>query len=235
MRLLLKDIKLERLYHKLNYTFKDKTLIINALTHRSRGSQNNERLEFLGDSLLSCVIAEGVYQRFPNATEGEMSRLRAYLVKGETLARIAKELSLGEHIQLGQGELKSGGFRRESILADCLEAMFAAVYLDAGFEQCRTVIRAMYETRLNDNLLLEKTKDPKTLLQELLQAQKYELPTYELIKVTGKQHNQLFVVTCYVEKLGQKTLGKATTRRKAEKQAAEKMLQVLDEAGSLTH
>lgn len=224
MRYRLKAINLHPLFKLIDYEFKDKTLILNALTHRSLGAKNNERLEFLGDSVLNFVIAEALYQRYPDSLEGDLSRLRAYLVKGEMLSEIAREFSLGNYVQLGQGELKSGGFRRDSILADCVEAMIAAVLLDSGFESCRHVILTIYKKRLEQTINFESLKDPKTQLQEKLQSKNIKLPNYQLIKVSGEQHNQVFEVACKVASLNLESTGKGTTRRKAEKDAALNML-----------
>ncbi len=224
MRLLLKAINLQPLYQLIGYQFQDKRLILNALTHRSRGAKNNERLEFLGDSVLNFVIAEALYQRYPESLEGDLSRLRACLVKGETLSEVARELSLGDYVQLGQGELKSGGFRRASILADCLEAMIAAVLLDSDFEACKQVILTVFAKRLVGDINFESLKDPKTQLQERLQSKNINLPEYRLIQVSGEQHNQIFEILCVVKSLDLKSVGKGTTRRKAEKNAAQQML-----------
>jgi len=227
MRYLLKSANITSLQRKIAYKFNNEKLIKNALTHRSAGATNNERLEFLGDSILSIVIADSLYHNFPNASEGELSRLRSYLVKGETLAVISRELKLGDYLLLGQGELKSGGFRRDSILADCFEAMIAAIYLDSNFEQVKKIILNIYETRIKDNNIFNHLKDFKTMLQEYLQSNKLDLPKYELLSIGGEQHNQQFEVLCEVPSMNIKTEGKGTTRRKAEKIAAEKMLQQL--------
>lgn len=221
--------QLEPLYRKINYNFKEPKLLVNALTHRSLGANNNERLEFLGDSLLNLMIAEALFQRFPQAPEGELSRLRAYLVKGETLAKVALELDLGAFVQLGSGELKSGGFRRASILADCVEAMLAAIYLDSDFETCRGVVLDLYQSRLNNQDIFDNVKDPKTILQEWLQGERLKLPAYSLEEVTGEQHNQKFHVSCEIESLSLKSVGSGTTRRKAEKVAAKEMLLLIKE------
>ena len=220
----MKAINLQPLYEIIGYQFTDKKLIVNALTHRSLGLKNNERLEFLGDSVLNFVISEALYDRYPDALEGDLSRLRAYLVKGETLSEIARELSLGNFVQLGQGELRSGGFRRDSILADCVEAMIAAVLLDSDFEACKKVILSIYKTRLDGEIHFDSLKDPKTQLQEKLQSKNVQLPDYTLLKVSGEQHNQIFEVVCSVSSLKLTSIGKSTTRRKAEKNAAKHML-----------
>lgn len=228
MRFPLKGSNINPLLKLIDYEFNDQSLILNALTHRSRGANNNERLEFLGDSILNFVIAEALYHLYPGSLEGELSRLRAYLVKGDTLAEIALDLSLGNYVQLGQGELKSGGFRRASILADCVEAMIAAVFLDSGFDDAKKVILKIYQVRLKDKEIFQKLKDSKTLLQEHLQSKGIALPKYELVKVTGEQHNQLFHVSCVVKKLALKNIGKGTTRRKAEKNVADLILEMLN-------
>ncbi|MCP0914185.1 MULTISPECIES: ribonuclease III [Legionella] len=212
---------------RLNYTFNNQAYLIQALTHCSAGMINNERLEFLGDSILSFVIANSLFEKFPDQSEGQLSRLRAHLVKGEMLAQIALELQLGDYLYLGQGELKSGGFRRASILADALEAVFAAVFLDGGLDACQQVILKLYESRLNDKNLDNNLKDAKTQLQEFLQAEKYPLPEYTLTKIDGEEHDQIFYVTCEVAKLKLKTQGHGANRRKAEQQAAKQLLQQL--------
>jgi len=218
---------LDRLMRRLDYQFKTIAYLKQALTHCSAGSDNNERFEFLGDSLLSTIIAHTLFERFPNQSEGQMSRLRAYLVKGEMLGTIALELDLGNYLYLGQGELKSGGFRRASILADALEAVFAAVFLDGGFQACQHVILSLYETRLSNDTLHDNLKDAKTELQEYLQSKKHPLPTYTLTDVVGEEHDQIFHVTCAVLPLKLTTHGQGDTRRKAEQLAAKQLLQRL--------
>lgn len=215
------------LYERIGYHFKSKDRFLNALTHRSKSSDNNERLEFLGDSILSFVIARALFDTYPNAPEGELSRLRSHLVKGETLAEIARELDLGQHIRLGQGEQRSGGARRDSILADCFEALIAAIYLDSNIETCQIVVADIYRDRLVDKQLRHESKDPKTELQEILQAKKLPLPLYSLLKVEGEQHQQHFTVECLVETLDMRSEGQGESRRKAEKEAAIALLKVL--------
>lgn len=217
----------QRLYTRLGYEFKKPAFLKQALTHCSVGSTNNERLEFLGDSILSFVIANVLFEKFPDHSEGQLSRLRAFLVKGEMLAKIAVEIELGDYLYLGQGELKSGGFRRASILTDALEAVFAAVFFDGGFDACQQVILKLYETRLNDEQLHENLKDAKTQLQEYLQAQKHSLPEYTLTKIVGEEHDQVFHVMCEVADLKKSTHGHGENRRKAEQQAAKQFLQQL--------
>ncbi len=215
---------LNRLYKVIDYTFNDVSLVKQALTHRSKGADNNERLEFLGDSILNFVIANELFRLYPSLTEGELSRLRAILVKGETLAEIAKEIKLGNFVLLGQGELKSGGFRRESILADAFEALIAAIYLDKDLSQATAFIIAKFDSRLRDKALHECTKDPKTQLQEWLQSHKHPLPVYELVDAKGEQHNQTFYIECQVEGFDIRVTGIGSNRRKAEKDAAIKFL-----------
>jgi ribonuclease-3 len=218
---------LERLCRRLDYEFKTLAYLKQALTHCSAGSANNERFEFLGDSILGVVISHALFEHFPNQNEGQLSRLRASLVKGEMLASIALELELGDCLYLGQGELKSGGFRRASILADALEAVFAAVFFDSGFDAAQHVILHLYRTRLDNPELNNTLKDGKTQLQEYLQSKKLPLPEYTLTKVTGYEHEQIFYVTCVVPTLKQTTKGKAETRRKAEQIAAVELLSLL--------
>lgn len=220
-------IDLERLSRRLNYTFQKPALLKQALTHCSAGADNNERFEFLGDSILSFVIANALFQKFPEHSEGQLSRLRSFLVKGEMLAEVAKELGLGDYLFLGQGELKSGGFRRASILADSLEAVFAAVFFDGGVNAAQVVILELFRTRLDDPHLNECLKDAKTQLQEYLQAEKYPLPEYQLLKVEGEEHEQLFYVACTVGKITFNAHGQGSNRRKAEQLAARAMLEHL--------
>lgn len=217
----------QRLYKRLGYEFKIPAYLKQALTHCSAGHINNERLEFLGDSILSFVVANALFEKFPEQSEGQLSRLRAFLVKGEMLAKIAVELELGDYLRLGQGELKSGGFRRASILADALEAILAAVFLDGGFSACQQVILHLYQTRLSDQQLHDNLKDAKTQLQEYLQAQKYPRPNYRLTKIEGEEHDQVFHVICEVADLKLSTNGHGESRRKAEQYAAKQLLQKL--------
>ncbi|MBT8108765.1 MAG: ribonuclease III [Gammaproteobacteria bacterium] len=211
----------------LHYRFDDKELLARALTHRSADGRNNERLEFLGDAVLDFVISEALFILRGDASEGDLSRLRASLVKDTSLASIATELGLGEHLILGSGERKSGGYRRRSILADALEAVFGAVYLDAGFDAAKELIERVFARRLEELPDAEQLRDPKTRLQEWLQARKLSLPVYDLVEVTGKAHAQTFAVTCTVTELSQTSDGRATSRREAEQKAARQMLQLL--------
>ncbi|TPE52859.1 ribonuclease III [Maribrevibacterium harenarium] len=219
----------QKLCQRLGYFFADLGLLELALTHRSFGGKNNERLEFLGDSILNYVIAEDLFHRFPKAKEGELSRLRASLVKGDTLAELAREFGLGDYLKLGAGELKSGGFRRDSILADAVEGIIGAIYLDAGMDVCREHILAWYRQRLDATSLKIVTKDAKTRLQEYLQARRHGLPQYDVVDIVGDPHDQTFFVHCQVELLDEPIKGKGNSRRIAEQNAAAKALKLLDQ------
>lgn len=223
-------VDLQRLSRRLKYTFNDLSHLKRALTHCSMGSENNERYEFLGDSILNFVIANELFQRFPDYSEGKLSRLRAFLVKGEMLAELAMELELGDYLYLGQGELKSGGFRRASILADALEAVIAAIFLDGGIDSSQQFIQKIFFSRLEDAGLHENLKDAKTLLQEYLQSEKKPLPEYTVLKTEGDEHDQVFYIVCSVPGLKKNTQGFASNRRKAEQQAARLMLQYLKQS-----
>lgn len=216
-----------RLEKSLEYGFAQPELLRQALTHRSHSSPHNERLEFLGDSVLNCVVAALLYQRFPNLKEGELSRLRANLVRQESLADIATHLPLGNQLRLGEGELKSGGFRRPSILADALEAIFGAIYLDAGFDAVARVIEHLYRARIEQIDPLEASKDPKTALQELLQARHLPVPHYSLLGTRGDAHAQEFDVSCAVPTINLEVSGSGISRRGAEQQAARAALEKL--------
>jgi len=218
---------LNKLEKRLGYKFNNPALLKQALTHRSAHGKHNERLEFLGDSILGFVIAECLYKAFERAKEGEMSRMRASLVKGETLAKVALDLELGDFLKLGPGELKSGGFRRESILADAMEAILGAVYLDSDFDTVRTLILQLLDSRIQKADPKHVEKDPKTKLQEWLQGRHLSLPEYRVIKTTGEAHNQTFEVGCRVDNLKEEVVTKANSRRKAEQMAAQKVLEKL--------
>lgn len=218
----------DALCKRLGYTFKDKKILHQALTHRSVTGPNNERLEFLGDAILGFLIAEALCQHFPKLHEGELSRLRANLVKGVTLAKFAREFEMGESLILGVGELKSGGFQRESILADAFEAIIAAIYLDGGIEACRERVLKWFAESLVDPAAMHKLKDPKTALQEFLQARKMALPEYTILKVAGEAHAQTFYIQCNVPGIDFVTKSANTSRRKAEQGAAEEFLQILE-------
>ena len=212
------------LIRTLGYEFTDDKLLREALTHRSASNNNNERLEFLGDSILNFVIAEELFLRYRDVDEGDLSRLRAELVKKDGLAKIARDLSLSDHVILGGGELKSGGYRRDSILADTVEAILGAIYLDAGFDICKKMILRLYAHQLDTIPSPAELKDPKTRLQELLQSYKYALPIYDVIEIVGKAHQQTFTLTCRIEELAIETQGVAASRRKAEQLAAAQAL-----------
>jgi len=218
------------LQEALDYQFQDEGLLQQALTHRSAPGPNNERLEFLGDSVLQVTISEVVFRARAGATEGKLSRLRSSLVKDTMLARIARDLDIGEHLILGPGEKKSGGHRRGSILADALEAIFGAVYLDAGIAAATSVIYKAYGDRLHDIPDAASARDPKSQLQEWLQGRALPLPDYQLAKTSGKAHKQTFDVSCEVAELDWKTMGQGTTRRDAEQEAARSMLDLVSDA-----
>lgn len=216
-----------RLQQKLAYEFGDPALLVQAITHRSAGGINNERLEFLGDAILGLVIAEALFQRSPSATEGELSRLRATLVRKQTLAEIARDLELGDYLKLGSGELKSGGYRRDSILSDALEAVVGGIYLDGGFGPCSEWIRKRFASRLETLPSAAELKDAKTRLQELLQSRRLKLPEYSVTSVHGQAHAQTFEVECRISGQNKATHGSGKSRRLAEQQAAEAMLKAL--------
>lgn len=218
---------IRQLSRAIGYEFNDTTLLTRALTHRSASSQHYERLEFLGDSILSMVIAEALYQRFTEHDEGDLSRMRATLVCGSMLAQLAQHFELGNHLQLGPGELKSGGFRRESILSDAVEGIIGAVYLDSDMQTCKTMVLNWFEPYLDTIKPGVGQKDPKTRLQELLQARQQPLPNYEVVARQGQAHNQKFTVSCQVEGLDAAVLGTGTSRRKAEQSAASAVLEAL--------
>jgi len=225
--------KLSRLQKALGYQFGNPELLQLALTHCSAGSHNNERLEFLGDSILNHIVAEALYLRFPVAREGEMSRMRASLVKGDTLAEVARELDLGAYLVLGPGERKSGGHRRSSILADALEAVVGAILLDSDVAQSRAAVLPWMDSRLQDLALAILDKDAKTLLQEFLQGRNYPLPEYELLGVKDDDHNtQQFQVACRLSKPQLVVEGMGTSRRKAEQCAATTALERLSQHGN---
>jgi ribonuclease III len=213
----------------LGYECRDAALLEAALTHRSAGGPHYERLEFLGDAVLNCVVAMLVFREFGAADEGDLSRFRASLVSGEALAVVASEIDLGEQLRLGSGELKSGGFRRKSILADALEALFGAIYLDGGFAAAADVIERLFVPRLDRLPSAAELKDPKTRLQEALQAQGLPLPTYCVEAITGEAHSQQFLVSCTVDPLGLKRAAAGASRRRAEQAAAQLVLAAIAE------
>ena len=222
-----RQASLSRIIH---YTFNDPSFMIMALTHRSFSSQHNERLEFLGDSVLSFLIANELYKRFPRIDEGDLSRLRAQLVKESSLSTIATSIGLGDFIRLGEGELKSAGWRRPSILADTFESIIGAVYLDGGIKPTHEFVLRFFETQLNeiDPKLIQK--DPKTLLQELLQSKKSDLPIYTVVSIEGEAHSQTFTIECQIKKSNIKTQGVGNSRRIAEQEAASKAYQLMLES-----
>ena len=221
----------EVLVRRIGYEFKDPALLRRALTHRSYGMPHNERLEFLGDSVLSCAIATHLYHLHTRVQEGDLSRMRAHLVKEQTLSEIASSLNLGDYLNLGEGELKSGGFRRPSILADTLEAIIGAVYLDGGFVSAEQMIARLFEPLMKG--LDPKTlgKDPKTLLQEYLQGRKLPLPNYTVLSISGEAHEQQFEVECAIPDLGVRACGEGVSRRRAEQLAAGSVMQILSSEG----
>ncbi|GAA3940100.1 ribonuclease III [Litoribacillus peritrichatus] len=221
--------KYKSLDKKLGYSFKDIELLELALSHRSVGNTNNERLEFLGDSILNFVIGEDLYRRFPDIQEGHLSRLRARMVKGATLAELGLEFGLSDFMKMGAGELKSGGYRRESILADAVEAIIGAIHLENNGDMsvCKRVILAWYQSRLDKLSIKDTLKDPKTRLQEFLQSRKLALPEYEVVKVKGLSHKQTFHVECRVEGTEEVATGTGTSRRIAEQVAAAEALILL--------
>ena len=199
-----------------------------ALTHRSLGNNNNERLEYLGDAILGFVIADVIYHKFPNSAEGDLTRLRSSLVKGEKLAEIAREMQLSNELKLGQGELKSGGWRRDSILANTIEALIGAVYLDSGIDQCRNFILDLYQSHLDNIDPADIKKDSKSQLQEYLQSRKQDVPIYKVIEESGSSHQPEFTVSCEINLIDDIVIAKGTSKRKAEQAVAEKAMSKLN-------
>lgn len=218
---------LDRLQRKIDYQFQDTGLLKQALTHRSAGHKHNERLEFLGDAILNLTIAEALFHQFPKCNEGELSRMRATLVREPTLALLARDFQLGDYLSLGQGELKSGGFRRESILADCVEALIGAISLDSSLGNATEIVTRWYQPLLKDIQPGDNQKDAKTRLQEYLQGNRLPVPTYNIVNIQGEAHNQLFTVECSIQNNDRTFIGKGSSRRKAEQAAAEQILQEL--------
>ena len=216
------------LSQRVGYTFTDIARLELAITHRSFGGENNERLEFLGDSIVNFVVGEALYRRFPEAREGQLSRLRARMVKGQTLAELAREFRLGEFLRLGTGEMKSGGHRRDSILADAMEAVIGAIYLDGGMDAIKDRVLDWYDSRLSALDLKDTQKDPKTRLQEYLQSRQHALPRYDVLSVEGEAHAQTFLVACHIDVLSKPTEGQGASRRFAEQQAADQALKKLE-------
>jgi ribonuclease III len=222
------NIKFQRLQQRLGYEFKNPALLQLALTHRSHGANNNERLEFLGDSILNLVIGDALFKRFANVREGQLSRLRSQLVKGETLAEIAREFGLGDCLILGEGEMKSGGHQRDSILADTVEAIIGAIFTETNFEICREHVLNWYAVRLAEFHVDTAAKDAKSRLQEYLQSLRKPLPEYDVVAADGESHAQIFTVECRVVLLKHPVRAQATNRREAEKLAATEVLRLLN-------
>lgn len=218
----------DALQKRINYTFNDPELLRVALTHRSKGGEHNERLEFLGDSVVNFVIARILFERYPDATEGELSRWRAALVNRDTLADLARKFDIGPHLVLGPGEVRSGGHERHSILSCAIEAIIGAVYLDGGYETVSKCIADCFEDLVSSLSDAHAHKDPKTLLQEFLQAKRMSLPAYNVDDVEGEAHQQVFVVSCRVDGVKEVTTGRGTSRRRAEQDAAQAMLEVVN-------
>lgn len=211
----------------MGHYFDDQQLLNRALTHRSAGNDNNERLEYLGDAVLGFIIAEALYERFPDASEGQLTRLRAGLVKRDTLAGLAKQANLGNHVVLGSGELKSGGWRRDSILANATEAIIGAVYLDAGMSACRQCVLNLYHDLLNDASPSKASKDAKTQLQEYLQARHLPLPSYRIVAESGEAHAREFTVECAVSTISAAIEARGKSKQIAEQSAAAEALRQL--------
>lgn len=216
-----------QLEKRLGYQFKEQSLLMRALTHRSAKGLHNERLEFLGDSILGFIIAQALFDKFPKENEGDLTRMRSSLVKGVTLAELGRNFELGEHLILGPGELKSGGHRRESILEDAVEAIIGAVYLDSDIKTCKALVLKWYEQKIAQIKPGQAQKDPKTRLQEYLQGRRIALPIYEVIETTGQSHNQEFTVRCTTSEIDKEVITKGTSRRKAEQAAAQKVLELI--------
>jgi ribonuclease-3 len=222
------------LAHKLGLRFVDTKLLRSALTHRSAGGINNERLEFLGDSVVGFVIAEALFERFPEADEGVLSRLRAALVNQTSLAQIARSLDLGDYLILGTGEVRSGGFRRDSILCDAFEAVIGAVFTDQGYGVCRELVLRLFSESFEKLTVADWKKDPKTQLQELMQARGLDLPEYRLLSLTGRPHDQSFVVECRIALASEPTTGTGSSRKRAEQQSAQEMLRQLADGARIS-
>jgi len=217
---------MERFQQAIGYTFADQSLLVLALTHRSRGYLNNERLEYLGDSILGFIISEVLYTRFPKLSEGDLTQMRSRLVRGQTLVKQARNLNIREVVILGDGELKNGGSDRDSIITDALEAVFGAAYLDGGFNAARNLILSIF-SELLDNIGPERMKDAKTLLQEKLQKNSLSLPVYEVIKQSGEPHNLFFTVMCTIQDCNRSFIAEGRSRKLAEQNAAKKAIESL--------
>ncbi|URJ31234.1 ribonuclease III [Blochmannia endosymbiont of Camponotus sp.] len=220
-------MSVDALQKKLGYIFTQNNLLLQALTHRSSSNQHNERLEFLGDAILNYVITNVLYHKFPHISEGDMSRMRANLVRENTLATLAREFNLGEYLQLGQGELKTGGYHRESILANTIEAIIGSIFLDSNIQTIEVLITNWYQVRLDQMNPCDKQKDPKTRLQEYMQHRRLPLPIYWVNQIIGEAHNQIFTINCQINELKQPVIGSGSSRRRAEQDAAGKTLEIL--------
>lgn len=216
------------LYTALDYQFTDMSMLDQALTHRSAHKNHNERLEFLGDAVLGLCVAEMLYEKFPNQPEGKLTRMRSNLVKGDTLAAVARELELGDLIHLGSGEMKSGGHRRDSILADAVESLLGAIYLESGLDASKATITKLFSSRIDKLDPSIQIKDSKTQLQEYLQSRQLPLPQYDVINISGKDHAQLFEVCCSVESLTASQTATGKSRRIAEQKAAQSILETIN-------
>ncbi|WP_111979114.1 ribonuclease III [Algibacillus agarilyticus] len=225
--MLLRTKSYDPLQKVIDYQFNNIELLAQALTHRSAKGSHNERLEYLGDSILSFVIADALYRKFPTCAEGDLSRMRSTLVRGETLTKMASDFSIGEYLVLGPGEMKSGGHRRSSTLEDAIEAIIGAIYLDSNLMTTQQIILQWYKVQLDEIKPGQSQKDSKTRLQEWLQHRKHPLPDYNVDNISGKEHNQTFTVSCVVEALNETYVGTGTSRRKAEQNAARKALETL--------
>lgn len=225
-------MNLERIQQRIGYRFKQSELLVQALTHRGYGAPHNERLEFLGDSVLGCVVSEELFRRFPRLEEGQLTRLKASLVRKDSLHQVAQSMGMGEWLRLGEAELKSGGFTRPSILADATEALFGAVFLDGGFDAAKQVVLHVYRDLIETLDLGKSERDAKTALQELLQSRHKILPKYALRGTTGADHAQTFEVECTVPDLSLSVTGSGASRRAGEQAAAQAMLELLKEKGT---
>jgi ribonuclease-3 len=219
-----------QLQKRLGYQFIDPDLLILALSHRSVAAENNERLEFLGDSILGLVVTDFLYREFPQAREGDLSRMRSHIVRGESLAEVAKQLALGPDLLLGSGEMKSGGHRRDSILGDTVEALIGAVYLDRGIEAAREIVTAWFKSFFDSALQAQPVKDAKTALQEWLQHRNKPLPDYQLVSTGGEAHSRLFTVSCKIAAVEAAMTATASSRRRAEQMVAEQLLEEVEKS-----
>jgi len=219
-----------QLQQRLGYQFIDPDLLTLALSHRSVAAENNERLEFLGDSILGLVVTDFLYREFPQAREGDLSRMRSHIVRGESLAEVAKQLALGPDLLLGSGEMKSGGHRRDSILGDTVEALIGAVYLDRGIEAAREIVTAWFKSFFDSALQAQPVKDAKTALQEWLQHRNKPLPDYQLVSTGGEAHSRLFTVSCKIAAVEAAMTATASSRRRAEQMVAEQLLEEVEKS-----